>query len=98
MSSALQAVEVGFPQDAVDVLVGEQVDGVRLHRGTEGTAGAETTVGPHNVYSRTATAAPGGVLRTTYPTALATRRLQSNMFSGEKYTRSVTVYMSRTLQ
>lgn len=84
MSSALQAVEVGFPQDAVDVLVGEQADWVRLHRGTEGTAGPEATVRSQNINSRTA-AAPGGVLRTAHPTALATGRLQCNTFTGEKH-------------
>ncbi len=68
---------MGFPQDTVDVLVGQQVQGVRLIRGTVGTAGAGAAVGPDNIHSTMATAAaPCGVIRTADPAALTTGRLQ----------------------
>lgn len=74
---------MGFPQDTVDVMVGQQVQGVRLLRGTVGTAGAGAAVGPDNIHSTMATAAaPCGVIRTTDPTALATGRLQRTIRLG----------------
>lgn len=74
---------MGFPQDTVDLLVGQQVRGVRLLRGTVGTAGAEAIGGPDNVHSIMATAAaPCGMIWTADPTALATGRLQRTVKLG----------------
>lgn len=73
-------MEMGFPQDAVDVLVGQQV----LLGGTVGTAGAGDAVGPDDVHSTmaAAAAAAGDVIWTADPAALAAGRLQRTGRSG----------------
>lgn len=66
---------MGFPQDTVDVLVGQQVHGARLLGGTVGTAGAGGADDVHSTMAGAAAAA-GAVIRTADPAALAAGRLR----------------------